>query len=427
MSRYECRIARIDTDITTYWILARMGWIATKLYNTALWYSREQWEKTGKIPSGYDLQKVLLMSNYHSFLPAHTYQHPAHQVGNAYKSWFKLRKKDKTARPPFFRPKEQLSTTMFDAFRVRDNNNTIFLTLGKSLKEEMMYPYKWLRMRLKWNTPFPEYGKITQIEIVPRKGFFELHAKILLPEPVWRTEGQIMVADLGEKNPIVSRDEQNHVDIFKGGEILSNLRYWNKEKSRVQSEVMRRTKNKKKCSKTLGKMSKHGSAQVKHAIHSMTSTFSDLCDQRGVKEVVVGDLKGIKKEKNGMGKNWNDKAQQGWQQFPIRTVVLQLGYKLARHGIRLVEQDERGTSSGRCSLCGCTDKGKLRRVHRGMFLCRNCNTVQNADVNGVGNQFVRYLHRIGKPVEGSSGSLAEPVVWRWDNQRWEAVVGCVSL
>ena len=362
MSRYECRIARIDTDITTYWILARMGWIATKLYNTALWYSREQWEKTGKIPSGYDLQKVLLMSNYHSFLPAHTYQHPAHQVGNAYKSWFKLRKKDKTARPPFFRPKEQLSTTMFDAFRVRDNNNTIFLTLGKSLKEEMMYPYKWLRMRLKWNTPFPEYGKITQIEIVPRKGFFELHAKILLPEPVWRTEGQIMVADLGEKNPIVSRDEQNHVDIFKGGEILSNLRYWNKEKSRVQSEVMRRTKNKKKCSKTLGKMSKHGSAQVKHAINSMTSTFSDLCDQRGVKEVVVGDLKGIKKEKNGMGKNWNDKAQQGWQQFPIRTVVLQLNYKLAKHGIRLVEQDERGTSSGRCSLCGCTDKGKLRRV-----------------------------------------------------------------
>ena len=108
-------------------------------------------------------------------------------------------------------------------------------------------------------------------------------------------------------------------------------------------------------------MSKHGSAQVKHAIHSMTSTFADLCNQRGVKEVVVGDLKGIKKEKNGMGKNWNDKAQQGWQQFPIRTVVTQMGYKLARYGIRLVEQDEQGTSRGRCSLFGCEDK--IGRAH----------------------------------------------------------------
>lgn len=421
MSRYECRVARIDTDITTYWLLARMGWIATKLYNTALWHSREKWKETGKIPSGYDLQKVVLMSNYHSYVPAHTYQHTAHQVGNAYRSWFKLRKKDETARPPFFRPKEQISTTMFDAFKIRDNNNTIFLTLGKPLKEELSYPYKWLCLRLKWNTPFPGEGKITQIEIVPRDGYFELHAKILLPEPVWRTNGQTMAVDLGERNPIVSKDEQGHTDIFKGGEILSHLRYWNKEKSRVQSEVMGRTKNKKKHSKSLSKMSKHGSAQVKHAIHSMTSTFTELCNQRDVKEVVVGDLKGIKKEKDGMGKKWNDKGSQNWQQFPIREVVAQLGYKLARYGIRLVEMDERGTSRGRCSICGCEDKSKLRRVHRGMFLCGNCNTVQNADINGAGNILVRYLHQIGKPIGGSSGSLADPMVWRWNNHQWSVV------
>ncbi len=426
MPRYECRVARIDTDITTYWLLARMGWIATKLYNTALWHSREKWKEPGKIPSGYDLQKVVLMSNYHSYVPAHTYQHTAHQVGNAYRSWFKLRKTDKTVRPPMFRAKEQLSTTMFDAFRVKDNNNTMFLTLGKTLKEEIGYPYKWLCLRLKWNTPFPEDGRITQIEIVPRDGYFELHAKILLPEPVWRTNGQTMAVDLGERNPIVSKDEQGHTDIFKGGEILSHLRYWNKEKSRVQSEVMGRTKNKKKHSKSLSKMSKHGSAQVKHAIHSMTSTFTELCNQRDVKEVVVGDLKGIKKEKDGLGKKWNDKGSQGWQQFPIREVVAQLGYKLARYGIRLVEMDERGTSRGRCSLCGCEDKGKLRRVYRGMFLCGDCNTTQNADVNGAGNMLVRYLHQTGKklvPVGGSSGSLADPMVWRWDDHQWKTVVG----
>lgn len=424
MPRYECRIGRIDTDITTYWMLARMSWVATKLYNTAMWTARKQWEETGKISRGYDLQKVVLASNYHDMLPAHTYQHTAHQVWNGFKSWFKLRKTDKTANPPGFRPKEILSSLMFTEYGFKKiTKNCLLLTLGKKLKEELNYQNKRLTLRIKWNTEFPDNGVIKQIEIVPRDGYFEMHAKILLPEPIWRTEGQVIAIDLGERNPIVSKDENGNIDIFKGGKILSNMRYWNKEKARVQSAVMGRTNGRKKRSKALSKMSKHGSAQVKHAIHSMTSIFVDMCNQRDVKEVVVGDLKGIKKEQDGTGKRWKDKASQNWQQFPIREVVAQLGYKLARHGIRMVEQDEQGTSKGRCSLCGCEDKKKLHRVYRGMFLCENCNTRQNADINGVGNQLVRYLHQIGKPIMGCSGSLAEPVVWRWNDHQWKTVVG----
>ncbi len=416
--RYECRVGRIDADITTFWILGRMSWIATKLYNTALWNARETWKNTGKIPSGFDLQKVVFASDYHAYLPAHTYQHAAHQVGNAFRSWYTLRKKDVTARPPGFRRKEELSTLMFDAFKVKDVN-TILITPTDEIKQEISYPYKKLPLKLHWNTPFPEKGVIKQIEIIPRKGFFEVHAKILLPEPEWKTEGRVIVIDLGQKNPIVSMDEEGKVDIFKGGKVLSNLRYWNKEKSRVRSEVMGRTKGKKKHSKPLGKMTKKGAAQVKHAVNAMTSTFTELCNQRNVKEVVVGDLTGIKKEKDGTGKNWNDRANQNWQQFPIRQVVSQLDYKLARYGIRLKEQDERGTSKGRCSKCGCTDRSKLHRVHRGLFLCENCGTIQNADVNGAGNQLARYL-RV-ETIHSSSGCLAQPSVWHWDNHLWTVV------
>ncbi|KKW10229.1 MAG: Transposase, IS605 OrfB family, partial [Candidatus Gottesmanbacteria bacterium GW2011_GWB1_49_7] len=199
---------------------------------------------------------------------------------------------------------------------------------------------------------------IKQLEIVPKDGYFVVHAKILLPEPEWKTEGQVVAIDLGMRNPIVSMDEVGNVDIFKGGKILSDLRYWNKEKSRVRAEVMGRTKGRKKHSKALSKMSKHGVAQVNHAVHALTSTFTELCIQRNIKEVVVGDIVGIKKNKNGAGKKWNDKSSQNWQSFPISKVVAQLDYKLARHGIQLIEQDESWTSKGRCSLCGCTDKKK---------------------------------------------------------------------
>ena len=420
MPRYESRVGRIESDITTFWLLGRMSWIATKLYNTALWVAKDVWNKTGKIPSGFDLQKTVLASGYHVLLPAHTYQHPAHQVGNAFRSWFTLRKKDETARPPGFRKKTDLSTLMFDSFKVTDTN-TILITPTAELKQELSYPHKKLALHVHWNTSFPENGKIQQIEIVPQKGYFELHAKILLPEPVWKQDGQVMAIDLGMRNPIVSMDEQGNIDMYKGGELLSDLHYWNKEKARVQAQVMGRTKGKKKSSKSLVKMSQHGARQVKHAIHSMTNRVVELCVQRNVKEVVVGDLTGIKKNQDGTGKNWSDKPSQNWQQFPIQQVVFQLGYKLARHCIQLLKQDERGTSKGRCSLCGCTDRKKLHRVHRGLFLCQNCNTEQNADVNGVGNQLVRYLRLDALPFISSSGCLAQPSVYRWDDSSWRAI------
>ena len=296
--RYECRVGRIEADITTFRILGRMSWIATKLYNTALYAAREAWNNTGKIPSGFDLQKAVLESYYHSFVPAHTYQHPAHQVGNAFRSWYALRKTDETARPPGFRKKEELSAFMMDAFKVI-NTYTILITPTAELKQEISYPHKKLALKLHWNTPFPAEGKIKQIEIVPRQGYFELHAKILLPEPEWKTEGQVVAIDLGQRNPIVSMDEQGNVEIFKGGEILSDLRYWNMEKARVSSQVMGRSGGNEKYSKPLGKMAKKGAAQVNHAVHAMTDTFVELCIKRNVKEVVVGDLKGIKKSPFG--------------------------------------------------------------------------------------------------------------------------------
>ena len=423
MPRYECRVGRIESDITTFRTLARMSWVATKLYNTALWNARDIWDRTGKIASGFDLQKVVFDSPYHTLLPAHTYQHPAHQVGMAFRSWFALRKKDKTAMPPGFRKKEELSSILFTegAFRFA-HSGEILLTLSRGLKDELGYKGKYMPLRVvRWGTPLPEGGQIKQLEIVPRNGYFDVHAKILLPEPEWKTEGQVVAIDLGMRNPIVSMDEAGNADIFKGGKILSDLRYWNKEKGRVQAEVMGRSGGKRKHSKALGRMAKHGRGQVNHAIHAMTSTFAEICVERNVKEVVVGDIVGIKKNRNGTGKRWNDKSSQNWQQFPIQKVVAQLGYKLARYGIRLVEQDERGTSKGRCSSCRCTDRKRLHRVHRGMFLCENCGIMRNADINGAGNQLVRYLWREGQTTQSSSGALAAPRVHRWDSHRWMVV------
>jgi len=69
---------------------------------------------------------------------------------------------------------------------------------------------------------------------------------------------------------------------------------------------MSRSNGHKKHSKALGRMARQGSAQVKQAVHAMTSIFAEIYDQSQIKEVVVGDLGGIKKNKDGTGKDWND-------------------------------------------------------------------------------------------------------------------------
>ena len=93
MSRYECRVARIGSSITTHWMLSRMAWVATKLYNTAMWHAREAWDKTGKIPTGFELHKQVLESDYREHLHTHTDQKCADVVGRSFRSWFKLRKR----------------------------------------------------------------------------------------------------------------------------------------------------------------------------------------------------------------------------------------------------------------------------------------------------------------------------------------------
>ena len=422
---YECRVGRIQADVTTFWMLSRMSWVGTKLYNTALWYSREVWQKTGKIPSKYDLQKVVNESWFHDFLPAHTYQNQAHRVRLAYQGWFVLRKKDKTANPPRFRKKEILSTIMFTQYGFKYRDNKVQLTIGPKMREEFKYPNKFLSLNVAWNTPLPEKFEMQQVEIVSKKGFFEVHAKLKLPEPEWKQTGQVVAIDLGMRNPIAAAFENGREDIFKGGEVLSELHYLNKTKHDLQHEIMKRTKGKKKGSKALSTFGARINAQKDHAIHAMTTQFINICVKEDVKEVVVGDLGGIKKNNDGTGKKWNDKSSQNWQQFPVQTLVQHLRYKLARHGIFLAKQDERWTSKGRCSVCGCTDRSLIRRVKRGMFYCGNCDSWINADQNGSRNQLARYLHRevpidIGTST-GSSGCLAQPSVWRWDHHQWMVV------
>jgi len=375
--------------------LREAGNICTKIWNKANYYCREQWEQTGKIPSYYELQRVFKDDFWCRKLHSHTAQAVLHKLAESYRSWYKLRKTDPKAHPPGFRKKESISTVTFTNFAVRVEDHRLRLTLAKG-------NHIWLEYQAQPGVEITQEN-IVRVEIT--NGYANIVYKVQEPEP--KEEGQVMAIDLGIINIATTVKEDGEVVIYSGRSILSIQRYFNKEIAKLESIVMSQSGGKKKWSRQLSVLSRKRRRQIKHALHALTRAIVEDCVKSNVKEVVIGDLRNIRK-----GKKWNKKSGQKLHAWGFNQFTELLRYKLAFEGIRLVTVNEKSTSKT-CSRCGYVDR--YNRKKRGWFKCRKCGYEENADINAARNILNRYLHQTGRcPVEGSSGVVNAPRVIRWD-------------
>jgi hypothetical protein len=63
----------------------------------------------------------------------------------------------------------------------------------------------------------------------------------------------------------------------------------------------------------------------------------------------------------------------------------------------------------------CGTKNKSSRVHRGLWVCKECKTVMQADLNGSGNNLKIYLFGYCRNLRGPV-KLKSPDVYRWDKR-----------
>ena len=127
-------------------VLDHMGYIATKLWNTANWERKDQWNKTGLIPTYAEQAGQLKTNQWYKQLPSQTAQAVLEKLEQGYQSWYILRKNDPKARPPGFRSKHTLSSIVFKKSAFKVQGKLIRLSLAKSLREKLAYPdhYLWL-------------------------------------------------------------------------------------------------------------------------------------------------------------------------------------------------------------------------------------------------------------------------------------------
>jgi putative transposase len=148
----------------------------------------------------------------------------------------------------------------------------------------------------------------------------------------------------------------------------------------------------------------------------MTKKVIELAVGQGVKTIVIGDLTGIR-EKSELGK----KNKQKFHALPFRKLIQMIKYKAQEVGISVKTEITEEYTSQTCACCkpmpSKEHANKSNRIHRGLYHCKECNSLINADVNGAINISKKYL----KVLQAQSVVVLDtPKVYTFNGQQFIA-------
>lgn len=386
--------AQVHADPETERILRDAMFCATKVYNGLMWHLRQELKEKGKV----DLRRSTLNRTLKTLPRAKGYyslsvQLTRDEVIQAYRSFFALKKNGRTEHhAPRFRPKFTLSPLKYVQSGFKLEGDRLTLSLGKGREDGV----RQVSFRIH-HRPGVEYERVREVSIIYDKGSGQFEARLVVEVKARGNHGQGRVAvDLGETVLLAAAFEDGTVLLYSGRFIKAARRYWQKVRARVKPP----SQENPRMSRRFRQIARKESRQVGHLLHLATSHFIRECVQRGVKEIVIGNLTGIRE-----GMDYGPRVNQRLHAWPYRKILHMLRYKAALVGITVRNDvEERGTSRT-CHACG--QVRKANRVHRGLYRC-SCGWTAQADVNAALNIYERAFHV--SPVKGSSGRVARPVV-----------------
>lgn len=385
-----------------YIIVRTLCRLSKNLYNYTLYVVRQYFFQNGKyLP--YEKAYHLVKDNENfKLLPTHVAQQTMKIVDRNMKSFFRLlkeRQKGNYNRPvglPRYLPKDGFFVCIFPYTMFRINGDKIRLSLGRSFAKK--FGVKYLEFKL---PPTVKGKKIKEIRIVPHcKGlWFEIHY-VYEDNPV-KTDldySSYLAIDLGVDNfatcvPMSSTSGTPF--IIEGRGLKSFNRWWNKEKARLQSIY---AKQGIKMGRKMAWLLRKRRNFVNNFVNQAVNYIVKYCLANRIGNIVIGELKDIKQNMD-----LGDVNNQNIQYTPWGLFKQKLRFKCEYYGINLIEVDENETSIT-CLRCGYKDK--KNRKYRGLFVCRKCDFVVNADINGA----INLLKKVAPDAVrlGGSGGVSPP-------------------
>lgn len=380
-------------------ILDELSWHVSKVYNMVLYDIKEGVEKikdSGNLNIiSTPIYKRYRKENWHSnYLHSHTLQEVIINTVENYKSYKALERKykeDKTSlkgRPnfPHFKGKN-IQEIVFTKYAIRVRENTIMLSLSKSMKEKykseslnFLIPRKLKKLI--------NFESIKMIKIRRKKEEYEM---IIIYEKeekkIEKSYKNIMSIDLGLNNIVACTNlENNNTMIISGKEIKSKNRYINNEIERLERIQMKMIKDSKKYKNTkrINILYEYRRNYIETYMHKVSKMVIEYANENECKKIVIGDIKDIK---NGMNYNRN------FVQIPLQNLVDKIKYKAKLEGIEVEKISEKYTSG-----VSAIDEEEIikenynpkRRVERGLFITNEGKKI-NADINGSLNILRKYI------------------------------------
>ncbi len=204
--------------------------------------------------------------------------------------------------------------------------------------------------------------------------------------------------DLGLDNFAAVVDTIGTAFLIEGRYIKSLNRWYNKERARLQSIY---SKQGIKCGRKLALVSHKRQHIIDNFLNQAVSLIIKHCLNNQIGAVVVGRMKGIKQ-----GIEIGRVNNQNFVGIPYGKFKRKLKSKCMYYGIRYMEVDE-GHTSQRCSRCGHVSKSSRR--YRGLYVCKKCGYVVNADINGAINILAKVAGESAVKQITSSGCVNHPV------------------
>ena len=403
-----CRIANHSQVADA---LNRHGWSASKLWNVANYYARQQWDETGEIPNEDELKHELKTHPKYKGLHSQSSQNVLEELSEAFSSWFGS--DDDRDNPPGYRKRNYYDS---DGNRVHEEHPRSTVTWKQN---GIRHDTKHERIRLsKGKThkdgrdfilceydapPEVELPNIQQVRAVwnTTKNRWELHVvcehEIATESPGDKTAG----VDLGICNPAAVALPDDAL-LYPGNRLREDKHYF--QQAEYQTEGPDGPSQTAQWARA--KLAK----RKDHFLHALSKDIVERCADRGVGTLVVGDPSGVDED------DWGRHGNKRLDNWAYKRLLNLIDYKARERGIEVEQRDERGTSSS-CSVCGHEDGDS--RVERGLWKCDRCGVVAHGDVNGADNirqQSLTVTPPLGQADSGT-GCLAQPRVIHFSRTR----------
>ncbi|MFX0163682.1 MAG: RNA-guided endonuclease InsQ/TnpB family protein [Candidatus Hodarchaeota archaeon] len=224
-------------------------------------------------------------------------------------------------------------------------------------------------------------------ELVKKGNDWFVHLVVKKEAEIQDTYNDVLAIDLGVKWIATSVALSDRKTNFYGKEIRKIRGHYFYLRKKLARKKIHQFYNRIKNSKEKDK--------INDKLHKISKKIIDDAKKRNAL-IVLGDLKGIRKQNKG--RRFNRKLNS----FSYHKLVQYIKYKANWEGIQVIKVSEAYTSQF-CWRCG--TKGVR---HNGLFKCPSCGLLENSDRNGAINIGKRALGQVSFKSRGTTGSAQNP-------------------